>query len=229
MTRKNISDAVNEIDNRHIEEAADFKRKRKQPAWVKWCAIAACLCLVIAGTFAMGLFGKNVETATVHNGTTISFSKTDVVASELALNLQGRALTTDEIKTVFGEMPIYGDALFTVDDESFVGIDGHYGDMKLVISMSGNTLMDTAVVGEEKVSMIGDVPVNAGVFVTKANSQGVKTAIYYAQITLNDYSIYIENAGVESERENVRAALVSAIEDLIASHFDFSCINWIKS
>lgn len=121
----------------------------------------------------------------MHNGATISFSKTDVAASELALNLQSRALTTDEIKTVFGEMPISGDALFTVDDKSFVGIDGHYGDIKLVISMSGNTLMDTAVVGKEKVSMVGDVPVNAGVFVTKANSQGVKTAIYYAQITVN--------------------------------------------
>lgn len=46
MNRKTISDAVSNISDRHIEEAADFKAKKRKRVWVKWGALAACLCLV---------------------------------------------------------------------------------------------------------------------------------------------------------------------------------------
>ena len=203
MTRKNISDAVGGIGSRHIEETASYQAKKQKSIWLKFGAIAACLCLIVVGVFSMGLFGKSTETATLGDGTTISFTKADTVASALSLNLQARALTKDEVQTIFGDLPISGDALFTLDDVAFVGFDGHYSDMKFVVSM------------------VGDTPVKAGYFVTNANSEGIKTVIYYAYITFDNYSIYIENAGGESEREAVRAELMAALDKLLENSFDF--------
>lgn len=221
MTRKNISDAVGGIGSRHIEETASYQAKKQKSIWLKFGAIAACLCLIVVGVFSIGLFGKSTETATLGDGTTISFTKADTVASALSLNLQARALTKDEVQTIFGDLPISGDALFTLDDVAFVGFDGHYSDMKFVVSLSGNNLMDTTVIGKGNVSMVGDTPVKAGYFVTNANSEGIKTVIYYAYITFDNYSIYIENAGGESEREAVRAELMAALDKLLENSFDF--------
>lgn len=225
MTRKNISDAVGGIDSRHIEETASYQAKKQNNIWLKFGAIAACLCLIVAGAVSMGLFGKSTETATLGDGTTISFTKADTVASALSLNLQARALTKDEIQTIFGDLPISGDALFALDDAAFVGFDGHYNDMKFVVSLSGNNLMDTTVIGKENVSMVRDTPIKAGYFVTNANSKGVKTVIYYSYITFDNYSVYIENAGGESEREAVRSELIVALDKLLESSFDFSPVN----
>lgn len=225
MTRKNISDAIDGIDSRHIEETASYHAKKQNNIWLKFGAIAACLCLIVAGAVSMGLFGKSTETATLGDGTTIFFTKADTVASALSLNLQARALTKDEIQTIFGDLPISGDALFALDDAAFVGFDGHYSDMKFVVSLSGNNLMDTTVIGKENVSMVGDTPIKAGYFVTNANSKGVKTVIYYSYITFDNYSVYIENAGGESEREAVRAELMAAVDKLLESSFDFSPVN----
>ena len=91
MTRKNISDAVGGIGSRHIEETASYQAKKQKSIWLKFGAIAACLCLIVVGVFSMGLFGKSTETATLGDGTTISFTKADTVASALSLNLQARA------------------------------------------------------------------------------------------------------------------------------------------
>ena len=146
MTRKNISDAVGGIGSRHIEETASYQAKKQKSIWLKFGAIAACLCLIVVGVFSMGLFGKSTETATLGDGTTISFTKADTVASALSLNLQARALTKDEVQTIFGDLPISGDALFTLDDVAFVGFDGHYSDMKFVVSLSGNNLMDLSLI-----------------------------------------------------------------------------------
>lgn len=47
MNAKAFSDAMSELDNRYIDEALNYKRKAKKPIWVKWGAIAACVCLMI--------------------------------------------------------------------------------------------------------------------------------------------------------------------------------------
>lgn len=47
MNKKIISEAIGNISNRHIEEAADFQVRKKKPIWLKG-AIAACLCVVLA-------------------------------------------------------------------------------------------------------------------------------------------------------------------------------------
>ena len=49
MNAKKFSDAMSELDSKYIDEALNYKKKAKKPRWIKWGAMAACLCLVIAG------------------------------------------------------------------------------------------------------------------------------------------------------------------------------------
>lgn len=50
MTKKTISDAVTNISTEYIEKAADYTvtMKAHKPVWVKWAAMAACLCVIVA-------------------------------------------------------------------------------------------------------------------------------------------------------------------------------------
>ena len=57
MKKENISDALNNIDFDMIEdvyESTKAKKKQLKSSWIKWGAIAACLCLLVMG----GIFGN---------------------------------------------------------------------------------------------------------------------------------------------------------------------------
>ena len=55
MNTKKFSDAMGELDSKYIHEALTYQKKVKRPAWIKWGAMAACLCLVISA-FAASVF-----------------------------------------------------------------------------------------------------------------------------------------------------------------------------
>ena len=40
---------MNEMDNKYIEEIFQYKKRARKPAWIKWGAMAACLCLLVGG------------------------------------------------------------------------------------------------------------------------------------------------------------------------------------
>ena len=48
MNAKKFSDAMSELDSKYIDETLRYKRKVKKAGWIKWGAMAACLCLVIS-------------------------------------------------------------------------------------------------------------------------------------------------------------------------------------
>ena len=55
MKEDRILNVLGKVDEKYIKEAdPEAKAKRKAPVWTKWAAMAACLCLIIAG----GLFGN---------------------------------------------------------------------------------------------------------------------------------------------------------------------------
>lgn len=56
MTNEKLYEVLGDINKKHVKEAREYCKTRK-PAWVKWGAMAACLCLVVAGAFAPGLQG----------------------------------------------------------------------------------------------------------------------------------------------------------------------------
>lgn len=61
MKREDISEAVGNISTKHIQEAAPGKMVNKKSAWVKWGAMAACLCLIVAASVAVPLLRDGNE------------------------------------------------------------------------------------------------------------------------------------------------------------------------
>lgn len=53
MNTKKFSDAMSELDTKYIDEALNYKKKVKKPAWVKWGAMAACLAVVLFTAFSV--------------------------------------------------------------------------------------------------------------------------------------------------------------------------------
>ena len=53
MKEKRILNALEQVDEKYIEEAAPAKQKSKKSVWVRWVAAAACLCLIVGGLFAI--------------------------------------------------------------------------------------------------------------------------------------------------------------------------------
>lgn len=62
MKSNDLLEIIGEAQDEYIKDAADQQKKRT-PVWVKWTAIAACLCLIVAGTWRFGIafIGSNVE------------------------------------------------------------------------------------------------------------------------------------------------------------------------
>ena len=87
-------------------------------------------------------------------------------------------------------------------------------------------LLDTIIDGNTITSSVDGVDINAGYFVTKSNSQGVKTVIYYATFDMGENTIYVEYSGVENESETVKNNLADTILKLIENGaFDLSQIQ----
>jgi hypothetical protein len=60
MNVKKFSDAMSELDTKYVDEALNYKKKMKKPAWIKWGVMAACLCLIICvATIPHLLSGSN--------------------------------------------------------------------------------------------------------------------------------------------------------------------------
>ena len=47
MKEMRILNALEQVDEKYIEDAASAKQNSKKPVWVRWVAIAACLCLAV--------------------------------------------------------------------------------------------------------------------------------------------------------------------------------------
>ena len=56
MNVKKFSDAMSELDTKYVDEALNYKKKDKKPIWIKWGAMAACLCVLVVG--AVYLFAQ---------------------------------------------------------------------------------------------------------------------------------------------------------------------------
>lgn len=50
MNAKKFSAAMSELDSKYVDEALNYKKKVKKPIWIKWGAMAACLCMMVAGS-----------------------------------------------------------------------------------------------------------------------------------------------------------------------------------
>ena len=53
MNAKRFSDAMSELDSKYIDEALNYKKKAKNPVWVKWGVMAASFCLIVAAVITI--------------------------------------------------------------------------------------------------------------------------------------------------------------------------------
>lgn len=48
MSKDRVVDSLGKIDDDMIQSVEALRQKKKRPAWMKWGAMAACFCLLIA-------------------------------------------------------------------------------------------------------------------------------------------------------------------------------------
>ena len=48
MNRKDLYKSFNKVDDDILERSETVSKSKKKPMWLKWGAIAACLCLVVS-------------------------------------------------------------------------------------------------------------------------------------------------------------------------------------
>lgn len=192
-------------------------------------SVAACFVLVAVigvGVFQSKLFGTKNDIATLDSGETITFVKNDLSQSSIDLNVTTRPLSDAEIEMLFADLPVTADAYFDADNHNILGFEGKIGDTRMVVSKQGVNLLDTIIDGNTITSSVDGVDINAGYFVTKSNSQGIKTVIYYATFDMGENTIYVEYSGTENESETVKNNLVDTILQLIENGaFDLSQIQ----
>lgn len=217
MRKKKISEIIGSINSRYVTEASsqteETKRSRR-PIWLTWGAAAACLALVAVlgvGIFKSGMLDRNSRVATLENGGSVTFVKTDsgIGQLDIAYPIETRHITKAEISDMFGTLPVTGYALFNAENGSILGVEGKIGDIKLTISVPGVMISDTVIVGSEKMSEVDGVLVNAGYFANKTKE------IYYAAFKLGDNLFYVEHAGSKSESETTMKEISAIIQSLI--------------
>ena len=189
--------------------------------WKQLAPKAACFVLVIA-LFAVvgnnaGWFDSNVYTVELGSGT-ISFYKADVsgIASlDFGVDVTSRVLTAEENRILFGDLSATSYGMFNSENEALLHVEGKTGATKVIFAAPGTPVTDTIIDADKEVSEISGVPISAGYFITKANSQGIKDIIYFASFSLGDASVYVELGGEEANSEHFQNEIASIIEKLI--------------
>lgn len=53
MKKEQLYEAIGNINENYINDAHKTAKKKSHPVWLKWVAMAACLCLVVSGAFVL--------------------------------------------------------------------------------------------------------------------------------------------------------------------------------
>lgn len=62
MNKDKVIDSLGRIDDDMVQSIDALRRRKKHPVWTKWCAMAACFCLLLAAAASQGLFPDNTPT-----------------------------------------------------------------------------------------------------------------------------------------------------------------------
>ena len=75
MKKENLYEAIGEIDDNYINDAHQPAKKRTRAVWLKWGAMAACLCLVVGVAIRIGIgFVPNQATDIFRDGNLIEIT-----------------------------------------------------------------------------------------------------------------------------------------------------------
>lgn len=165
MNAKKFSDAMSELDTKYVEEALNYKKKSKRPVWVKWGAMAACLCLIVVAIITIPSMLPPQESDGGGAGTIVDgdqntlqdtptlFAKQSVVdAIEQDITNQDIESWTETTSAVFDleyVIPIYSTANATKDSLTILetlAFDNQY----MIPVMSNGKCIGTATVAQQE-------------------------------------------------------------------------------
>lgn len=183
MNAKKFSDAMSELDTKYVDEALNYKKKAKNPRWITWGAMAACICLIAAGIFTLPHFiGNNPPTTppVVEPETAYGFTMegSDVIYFPISFSQRRAFGIVDENATGLTEENTYkitadnlGDVMGIVGDsqeESIVGKTVYHftkfptDDSICIVEVKGTYefYVKEGVKGTEETNNIIDAPVD---------------------------------------------------------------------
>jgi len=142
MKKENISDALNNIDFDMIEdvyESTKAKKKKPKSSWIKWGAIAACLCLLVMGGIFGNLF-RSPNAPDVPENNIISFFTITAHAANgetKVLNVSDSFVSSGEPKyNMFGHnIPLFS---FDVEPSDLKSNEAVYQRFDISISYNGS-------------------------------------------------------------------------------------------
>lgn len=193
--------------------------------WKRLAPVVACLVFVFVLTVVIGSnanwFKPSVYKENLGDSGTLNFYKSEVhgaASFDFGVDVTSRDLTVNENSALFGELAdVTAFGTFNSNDKSLLHVEGKIGETKVILATPDTPLTDVVIDTESEVSYISGVPVSAGYFITKENSQGNRNIIYFASFTLGNVSVYVELGGTEAESETLSGTIASIIEQLIAN------------
>lgn len=143
MNAKKFSDAMSELDDKYIDEAINYKKKVKKfrkktnkHSMIKWGAMAACLCLIVAGAFTLPHF--------IGNDT----PSTPPVAEENAYGFTMEGSDVLYLPISFSQRKTFGlideNATGLTDENTYQITDDDLGDIMGIVGAS----QDESIIGE---------------------------------------------------------------------------------
>ncbi len=200
-----------------------YRQKDRSIFLGRYVPAAACLVLVLAAAVWFGLRRPQTYTVTLENGQTLVYETGSETARSQADadygNTKSRPLTGAELYTLFpavsGSAGDAADAIFRAETGALIHAEGTVGGVRFSLSDAGLPATDTVVTGREHTAVIKGVPVRTGCFVTKPNSQGVRTAIFYAAFRQNQTTVYAELAGAKQDSKALSQKLSDTVYGMV--------------
>ena len=217
MTTKTFSHALGEIGDKYVSEAISYTFSKKKNGWMKWGAMAACLCLVVLVGIKMGT-RDNFIPLNINTITNASYS-----APAITSTIESVQVTEDDVNAwlgfdVHGNLPkeikdftmkYYLVRDSEIDETLGVEIWGEVEDAEIPrpqfhIAITEGKVLEDLLFDYDVTTDIDGVTVIAGVMPgeTRTNRDGEELywpAEYYSLFDVGAYHCALETQGQVSE------------------------------
>lgn len=210
MKREKISETIQNISSKHVDEATVYnggKMIKSRKIWITLAAVAACLILCVSLFLSIGR-----EYVKLDNGDILIFNaSTQLYVANMIGSDEVRDLSESEIKSLFKELPVTkATVMFDPDDENVWSIEGYINGKTLLIATpvySNSCKVDPG--WYSFTSNVNGISVEAGYLFGDAN-----IVIYFAEFKLGESTVYIEHSGLKEENDTVKKEIADIIEKL---------------
>ena len=210
MKREKISETIQNISSKHVDEATVYnggKMIKSRKIWIISAAVAACLILCVSLFLSIGR-----EYVKLDNGDILIFNaSTELGVANMIGSGEVRDLSESEIKSLFKDLPVTkATVTFNPDDGSVWSIEGYINGKTLLIATpvySNSCKVDPG--WYSFTSNVNGISVEAGYLFGDANK-----VIYFAEFKLGESTVYIEHSGLKEENDTVKKEIADIIEKL---------------